>query len=58
MTDWTKDADGRFVRWNESPHYIGGVLNLLLPGESRLSIDELDKRRHEYMKLRWREIRS
>ena len=56
--DWTKDADGEFVRWNEAPHYVDGLLNLVLPGERDLQPAELRKRRHEYLKLRWRDMRS
>ena len=57
MTDWTKDQLGEFVRWNEPPYYVGGLLTLILPGEDLISHTELSKRRGEYLKLCWREIR-
>ena len=56
MTDWTKDADGEYIRWNRPPHYVNGVLNLLLPGEERVSMGEISKRRGEYMKLARRDL--
>jgi len=55
--DWTKDENGEYVRWHRPPHYVNGILNLLLAGEGRLSHDELRKRRSEYLKLRRREMR-
>ena len=57
-TNWTMDADGEFVRWNKPPHYVDGFLNLTLPGEDIVSHAELRKRRGEYMRLCWREIRK
>lgn len=57
-TNWTRDAGGEFVRWNEPPYYVGGILNLLLPGEDRPSDDELRKRRSEYLKLQRRAMRG
>jgi len=55
---WTKDSSGNYVRWNEPPHYVDGPLTLTLPGEDVVSHAELRKRRGEYMKLCWREIRK
>ena len=57
MADWTKDSSGEFVKWNEPPHYVSGLLTLTLPGEDIVSHAELRKRRGEDLKLRWREIR-
>ncbi len=57
MQSWTKDAAGEHVRWNEPPHYIDGVVNLLLPGETCLSPPELSKRRREFMKLQRRDLK-
>jgi len=54
---WTRNQDGSFCRWNEAPHYSGGVLNLLLAGETRVDRDELSKRQSEYMKLAKRELK-
>ncbi len=56
-SNWTTDADGNYVDWTQPPHYVDGVVNLLLPGESGIEIDELAKRRLEFIKLRLREIR-
>ena len=58
MAEWTKDADGNYIRWDEPPHYVDGILNLLLPGENHLTVNELRKRRTEYLKLRWRDMRG
>ena len=59
MTDsnWTKDSSGNYIRWNEPPHYVNGLLTLVLPGEDLISHTELSKRRSEYMKLCRREMR-
>lgn len=58
MSDWTTDQDGGFVRWNEPPYFVNGRLTLLLEGEDRVDVDELSKRRHEYMKLERRRIKK
>ncbi len=55
-TNWTRNADGEFVRWNEPPHYVDGLLTLTLPGEDIVSHAELSKRRGEYVKLCWHDI--
>lgn len=58
MTDWTRDENGGFVDWTKPPFYVNGILTLLLPGEAHADPDTLSKRRHEYMKLQRRRLRS
>lgn len=48
-TNWTRDADGKPIIWIRPPYYVNGVLNLVLPGEDMVSINELAKRRNEYL---------
>lgn len=57
---WTKDAQGNFVNWLNPPHYVGGVLDLVLPGEERGRMPRavFRKRSEEYMKLRKREMKK
>lgn len=52
-SDWTRDQDGNFVDWTKPPYYVGGVLNLLLPGEDagKMPRETWCKRNEEYMKL-------
>ena len=57
MAEWTRDADGEHVRWNRPPHYLAGVVNLLLPGEHSLLPNEMSKRRAEFMKLQRRDLK-
>ena len=59
-SDWTRDQDGNFVDWTKPPHYVGGVLDLVLPGEDRgrMPRDTFLKRNQEYMKLRRRSMKK
>ena len=59
-SDWTRDSDGNFVDWTKPPHYVGGVLNLNLPGEEpgKMPRAEHSKRLDEYMKLAKRRLKS
>ena len=59
MNDWTKDENGEYVRWNQPPHYVNGLLNLNLPSdEGELSPAEFRKRLGEYMKLSQRDRKA
>ncbi len=59
-SDWTRDAAGEFVDWTKPPHYVGGVLDLVLPGEERdrMPRSEFVKRTDEYMKLTKRTMKK
>lgn len=59
-SDWTRDADGNFVDWTKPPYYVGGVLNLRLPGEDagKMPRGTWSKRNQEYMKLRKRSMKK
>lgn len=59
-TDWTRDADGAFIDWTKPPYYVGGVLNLLLPGEDagKMPRETWQKRNAEYMKLTKRRMKK
>lgn len=59
MKPWTTHND-EYVKWNEPPYKIGGMLFLVLDGEdpTRLNDQVLSKRRGEYMKLERRRIRA
>ena len=48
---WTKGRDGKYIDWTKPPHYVRGVLNLVLPGEEDVSEAVLRQRREEYMRL-------
>lgn len=60
VSDWTRDADGNYVDWTKPPHYVGGVLDLVLPGEERdrMPRAEFTKRREEYLRLRKRQMKK
>ncbi len=57
MSSWTKGADEHYIVWNQPPHYIDGVVNLLLPGEHSLAPGEMSKRTREFMKLQRRDLK-
>jgi hypothetical protein len=59
-SDWTRNADGSFVRWDQPPHYVGGVLNLRLPGEDagKMARETWSKRNREYLLLRKRSMKK
>ena len=56
-TKWTTDHEGHYIVWNRPPHYIDGVVNLLLFGEHSLKPQEMAKRRAEFMKLQKRDLK-
>jgi hypothetical protein len=59
-SDWTRDQDGNFVDWTKAPYYVGGVLNLRLPGEDagKMARGTWSKRNREYLLLRKRSMKK
>lgn len=59
QNNWTDDAAGEYVRWNQPPYRQpgSGALSLLLPGEKPrvLTLDEHLKRIKEYYLLERRD---
>lgn len=48
---WTRDDDGNPIDWTQPPYKVGGVLNLILPGEDHRDSgmeSEISKRLFEY----------
>ena len=55
---WTKDAAGNYVDWTKPPYKRGGVINLLLAGETDISQHNFDKRLIEYLRLTRRALKG
>ena len=61
-SNWTTDTSGHYVDWTQPPYREpgSGIVHLVLAGEDshNISMDEHQKRLHEYMKLARRQLRG